>query len=108
MGEIRDLQKRVYANKVSHGFNVTNVEMEFCLMMTEIGEAYEAIIKKGKDDVADELADIGIYLLGLAEILGVDLEDAIMKKAARNEKRVYKIMENGHAREVVDEQEGLK
>lgn len=96
MGDMLDLQKRVYANKVRKGFNITNVEMEFCLTMTELGEAYEAYCRKGKEEVADELADVGIYLMGLAEILGIDLEAAIIKKAARNEKRVYKTLENGH------------
>ena len=31
-------------------------------------------MRKKKDDLGEELADVFIYLLGLAEILGIDLE----------------------------------
>lgn len=70
--DLRKIQKAVYQNKVNKGFNVTDVEKEFCLLYGEVAEAYEAFRKK-KDDVGEELADVAIYLLGLAEILGVDL-----------------------------------
>ena len=36
-----------------------------------------------------ELADVAIFTLGLAEMLDIDLESAILKKMAINEKRVY-------------------
>ena len=56
-------------NKVDHGFNVTDVPMEFCLLYGEVGEAYQAWSRQ-KPDVGEELADVAIYLLGLAEIPG--------------------------------------
>lgn len=101
MGQIRDLQKRVYANKVQKGFNVTNVEREFCLLMGEVSEAYDAYIKND-GEIGDELADVAIYLLGLAEINGVDLEDALLKKAARNERRKYRSVDgsNGYMEKI--------
>ncbi len=37
--------------------------------------------------VADELADVAIYLLRLADVLGVDLGSAICRKMERNEER---------------------
>jgi len=40
-------------------------------------------------NVGEELADVAIYLLGLSEILGVDLENEIVKKVDKNEKREY-------------------
>jgi len=87
------MQKRVYQNKVNKGFNVTDVFKEFCLTYGELTEACEAYMKK-QDDVGEELADVAIYLLGLAEILGVDLEKEILSKMDKNEKRQY-IQENG-------------
>lgn len=84
-----EVQKRIYQNKVNHNFNVTNIEMEFNLLYGELAEAYEAYHKK-KDDLGEELADVAIYLLGLSEILGVNLEDEINRKMDINEKRVYK------------------
>ena len=34
--------------------------------------------------------DVAIYLLGLSEILGIDLEQEILKKIEKNSKRIYK------------------
>jgi len=39
------------------------------------------------DDVADEVADVMIYLLRLADVLHVDLEDLVSKKTERNSQR---------------------
>ena len=61
----------------------------------EVGEAYRAYLSKTKEDFAEELADIAIYLLGLAEITGVDLEAEILRKMEKNRKRVYRALENG-------------
>jgi len=89
MVDLKELQAQVYANKVAHGFNTKNVEFEFCLAYGEMAEAYQAYLKK-KDDLGEELADVAIYLLGLAEILGIDLEQEILRKIEKNSKRVYK------------------
>lgn len=87
----KDLQKRIYDNKVKHNFNLTNIEQEFCLLYGEVGEAYDAWLKKkGKDELGMELADVAIYLYGLAELLDFDLGEEMEKKMAINEKRVYK------------------
>ena len=44
------------------------------------------------------MADVAIYLLGLSEILGIDLEDEIQKKIYRNAKREYKIIDGVNTR----------
>ena len=89
MVDLKKLQEEVYQNKVNHGFNITDINMEFCLAYGEMGEAYMAWLKK-KDDLGEELADVAIYLLGLSEILGLDLEKEILHKIEKNSKRVYK------------------
>ena len=88
---IQDFQKRTIDNKIKKGLNITNIEKEFCLLYGEVGEAYEAYRKK-KDDLGEELADIAIYLLGLSEILGVDLASEIEKKMKINQDREYEII----------------
>ena len=93
MIDFKKLQKDVYQNKVNHGFNVTDVNMEFCLAYGELGEAYMAWLKK-KEDLGEEFADVVIYLMGLSEILGIDLETEIVNKIDKNAKRVY-VIENG-------------
>lgn len=86
---MNEIQKQIWQNKVNKGFNITDVNKEFCLLYGEVAEAYEAYRKK-KDDLGEELADIAIYLMGLSEMPGFDLEDQILSKVSKNEKRVYK------------------
>ena len=100
MIDFRALQKRVYQNKVNHGFNTTNVPLEFSLTYGELAEAFEAWRKK-KDSVGEELADVLIYLMGLSEILGVDLEKELLRKMEINEKRRY-VSEDGVLRRMED------
>ena len=54
-----------------------------------MAEAYDAW-RKHKEDLGEELADVAIYLLGISEILGFDLEKEILKKIEINSKREYK------------------
>jgi len=46
-------------------------------------------------DLAQELADVAIYLLSLAEMLGIDLQDAIEAKLAVNAARTYESLPHG-------------
>jgi dCTP diphosphatase len=39
------------------------------------------------EDVEDELADVFIYLLRMADVLGIDLADVTRAKLGRNEHR---------------------
>ena len=89
--ELREMQKGVWENKIKHGFSLTNVEQEFCLLYGEVGEAYEAYLKK-QDNLGEELADVAIYLMGLSQMLGYDLKDEIEKKMEINAKRVYVVV----------------
>ena len=87
-GSLREMQKAAYQNKLDKGFNVTDVHKEFCLLYGEVAEAYDAYRKK-QHSVGEELADVAIYLMGLAEILGVDLQAEVQRKMAINRARVY-------------------
>ena len=86
MIDLKQLQKDIYKNKLNKGFNVTDINKEFCLTYGEMAEAYEAWRKK-QTDVGEEIADVVIYLLGLSEILNVDLENEILKKVNKNKHR---------------------
>jgi len=88
MIDLKELQKKVLQNKIEKGFNVTDIYMEFCYAYGELSEACDAYIKK-KDDLGEELADVVLYLLGLSEILGIDLEKELLHKIDKNEKRKY-------------------
>lgn len=97
MADLKALQAQVYQNKVDHGFNTSNVEFEFCLASGEMAEAYQAYLMH-KEDLGEELADVAIYLLGISEILGIDLEQEILRKMEKNRKRTYKKVNNEYVK----------
>ena len=97
MIDLKQLQKDIYKNKLNKGFNITDINKEFCLTYGEMAEAYEAWRKK-QTDVGEEIADVVIYLLGLSEILNVDLETEILKKVNKNKHRQYKIINGVNTR----------
>jgi hypothetical protein len=92
--DIRSAQKLAWENKLAKGFNTTDIPLEFCLLSGEVAEAFDAW-RKGRPQVAEELADVAIYLLGLAEMAGSDLQEAVEAKLAVNEARVYRRLPNG-------------
>lgn len=94
---LQELQKEIYENKKRHGFNTTDLKEEFCHLYGEVAEAFEAYYKnEPKEDFAEELADVAIFLLGIAEISGVDLEQEIIKKVKKNKTRKYVQNDLGH------------
>ena len=95
--DLKKLQKEIYQNKVNKGFNTTDVYKEFAFLYGEVGEALEAYRKK-QDDLGEELADVAIFLLGLSEIVGIDLQEEIEKKMIKNEKRKYKNVDGENIR----------
>ena len=94
MTDFADAQRRAWANKVARGFNTTDVPMEFCLLMEELGEAFSAW-RKDKDSYGGELADVAIFLLGLAEMTDIDLGTEVAVKLDQNEQRAYVRLPNG-------------
>lgn len=50
--------------------------------------------------MGEELADVAIYLLGLAEILSIDLDGEIQKKMKINQARRYTSYGNGYAKRI--------
>ncbi len=97
MIDLKKLQKEVYQNKIDKGFNVTDINKEFCLTYGEVAEAYEAWRKK-RNDIGEEIADVVIYLLGISEILNIDLEREIINKVNKNKHREYKIIDGVNTR----------
>ena len=88
--DLKKIQEEIWQNKIEKEFNTTDVSKEFCLLYTEIGEAYDAYRKK-KDDLGEELADVTIFLLSLAKMLDVDLEKEVINKVAKNKNLLIKI-----------------
>lgn len=89
MIDLKTLQKNIYKNKIEKGFVTNDVNIQFCFLHEELSEAFRAYRKK-LPDLGEELADVAIYLLGLAELLNIDLEKEIKNKVEKNKKRKYK------------------
>ncbi len=89
MVDLKKLQKEVMRNKLEKGFNTTDVALEFCHAHEELSEAFHKYNKR-EGGVAEELADVAIFLLGMSEILGYDLEKELVKKIEINKRRKYK------------------
>lgn len=86
--ELSKMQAAVWANKIAKEFNTTDVPLEICLLQGEIAELFDEWRKSGPG-VADEMADVAIYMLGLAQMLGVDLQVAVIRKMQINAGRRY-------------------
>ncbi|MBU2229065.1 hypothetical protein KJ810_01505 [Patescibacteria group bacterium] len=87
--DLQKLQKEIFDNKVAKGFNTTDVNFEFALTYGELAEAFDAYRKK-LPDLGEELADVVIYIIGLSQILDINLEEEILNKVEKNRKREYK------------------
>ena len=66
-----------------------NLSISLALEAAEILEHFQWDEDFDKDELAGELADVALYLLQLASISEIDLEDAILKKLEINTKREW-------------------
>lgn len=83
----RQAQADVWQNKLAKGFNTTDVPYEFCLLTAEVGEAIDAW--RHGDGVAAELADVALFAMGVAQMCGIDLGQAVTEKLDVNRGRQY-------------------
>jgi NTP pyrophosphatase (non-canonical NTP hydrolase) len=89
MVDLKELQKEVLRNKLEKGFNTTDVALEFCRAHEELSEAFSKY-NKNESGVAEEFADVMIFILGMCETLGYDLEKELIRKIEINKNRQYK------------------
>lgn len=92
MNTIKELQKIIHNIAKEKGFwdEDRNDGELLMLIVSELGEALEALRKDDLDNFSEELADVAIRLFDLAEGRGIDLETAILKKIEINKQRPYK------------------
>lgn len=96
LNDYKNRQQRIFDNKVSHGFNITNVYQEARYILEEVAELMRAIEKEDKENIIEELADIVIFSYGCAAVAGVgDLDKKIFEKMSINESREYTVNSEG-------------
>lgn len=79
-----------YDNNSSRPQTLRNLSISLTLEASELLEHFQWGDQiKNKKKLAGELADIALYLLQIASISGIDLENAILKKLERNYKRKW-------------------
>lgn len=88
--DTKKLQKEIIQNKKEHGFNTTDIKFEFLLLYGEVNELFQAWLKDDDQNIGEELADVAIFLLGIAEILDKDLGVEIIEKMKVNKNRIYR------------------
>ncbi len=89
MIDLKELQKEVIRNKKEKGFNMTDTALEFCRAHEELSEAFSKY-NKNQSGVVEEFADVMIFILGMCETMGFDLEKELIAKIEKNKKRKYK------------------
>jgi NTP pyrophosphatase (non-canonical NTP hydrolase) len=95
---LEDIQRYVAEMEIERGFSDRPV-IDQCLQLgEEVGEVYKAVRKQQKmrldpnsavGNVADELADVLIYLCAIANRYDIDLAQALRNKEAVNETRTW-------------------
>lgn len=97
--DLKELQKEVMRNKLEKGFNMTDTALEFCRAHEELSEAFSKH-NRNQPGVAEEFADVMIFILGMCEKMGFDLEKELVVKIEKNKKRKYKIEKSPEGKDV--------
>jgi len=97
--ELKELEARMHAFVTARGWyevdsqkpqTPRNLAASLAIEAAEILEHFQwQVDVKDKEGLAGELADVALYLLQLASVTGVDLEQAILDKLALNQEREW-------------------
>lgn len=90
---MKELAEEIHKTAKEKGFwegGTRNFLEALMLIVSEAGECCEAYRKQEKEKMAEELADLVIRALDLAEGFGIDIEKEVLKKMEYNKTRPYK------------------
>ena len=69
-----------------------NLAVSLAIEAAEVLEHFQFTDEiKDRDELGSELADVTLYLLQLASVSGIDLEDAVLKKIEVNKTRTWDV-----------------
>jgi 8-oxo-dGTP diphosphatase len=96
---IKQLTEQMHALVQSKGWYETdskrpqtprNLAVSLSIEAAEILEHFQFTDEiRGRDELGGELADVMLYLLQLASISGIDLEQAVLRKIEANKMRTW-------------------
>ncbi len=95
---LQGLQTYVWQMNKERGFNTEDAVKKMLLLTEEVGELAKAIRKEAglkftkttkRTELAEEIADVLIVLLGLSSLVGVSAYEALLAKEAKNRERVW-------------------
>ena len=99
--DIKELTERMHAFVRSKGWyepdskrpqTPRNLAISLSLEANEVLEHFQwREDLRDKDELGNELADVALYLLQLASVSGIDLEQAILNKLETNAKREWDV-----------------
>jgi len=76
---LREAQK-IIRDKYYERDSTRGLYATFTWFIEEVGELADAVIKMNRGALEEELADVFAWLLSIANLLNIDLEDAFKKK----------------------------
>ncbi|GAB4498899.1 MAG: nucleotide pyrophosphohydrolase [Anaerolineales bacterium] len=98
---IRELTEQMHALVKSKGWyeadskrpqTPRNLAVSLSIEAAEILEHFQFTDEiRDRDELGSELADVMLYLLQLASVSGIDLEDAVLKKIEVNKERSWDV-----------------
>lgn len=93
---LKRIQDYIWQMNIDRGFNTEDPAKKMLMLTEDVGEVAKAVRKlsglkfdksTSQSDLAEEIADVFIVLLGLAGTTGVDVAQALKFKEEKNSKR---------------------
>jgi len=76
MHALADLQQLIRIRYLAHDIQ-RGAERAFILFVEEVGELARAVSRKDGDNIEEEIGEVLMWLLSLANLHGVDIERAV-------------------------------
>lgn len=96
---LKRIQDYVWQMNIDRGFNLEDPAKKMLMLTEEVGEVAKAVRKisglkfdesTSRSDLAEEIADVFIVLLGLAGMTKIDVAEAVKLKEEKNSKRNWR------------------
>lgn len=93
------LQQYIWQMNKERGFDTEDAAKKMLMLTEEVGELAKAVRKEAglkftsttkRTDLAEEIADVLIVLLGLSSVVGIDAYEALLAKEVKNRERIWR------------------